>query len=398
MSTVIEYTDPVEGARGWLVYDATDCRLAAGGCRVQRGLTAQTLVALAGRMTLKERLLRINVDGAKCGLDYDPASPAKEGVLGRFIGFLAGELRGRLSLGCDMGTRWPELEQLAARQGVPSVKYAIKSAQELSHDDFMTRIGLLSAPVGQLSLGERRAGHALAQVAIAAARAAGLREPVTCALQGFGNLGRAAACSLIADRVRLVAIADEYGCAADPRCLDVARMLGAAPGVPAHAAAAVPGRPSADVFAVPADMLVLAATEDALTDEQAAALQSPVVVVGANCGLRPAAEQLLHDRGILVISDFIGGIGGSASMEVLFGAGRLPDPPAVLRRLTLMMRDLVGDLTESAARHRAQVRDIALAIAAQPSPDAGGRPYGGSPYLRNLPSMTHASLPVAAVG
>lgn len=396
MSTVIEYTDPVERARGWLVYDAMDCRLAAGGCRVQRGLTAQTLTSLASRMTLKERLLRINVDGAKCGLDYDPAGPAKAEVLGRFIGFLRDELRTRLSLGCDMGTRWSELEHLAGLEGVPSIKYAIKSAQELSHDDFMTRIRLLDAQVGPLTLGERRAGHALAHVAIGAVRAAGLREPLTCALQGFGNLGRAAACSLAAERVRLVAIADEYGCVADPRGLDIGRMLASAQGKPVSAAAGLPSQPSDAVLSQGADMLVLAATEDGVTDEQAAALPVPVVVVGANCGLRPEAERLLHGRGVLVISDFIGGIGGSASMEVLFGAGRLPDPPAVLRRLTLMMRQMLEDLTATAIRRGCPVRDVALAIAAQPSPEIGGRPYGGSPYLRRLASMTHAAPPVAA--
>src|SRR5579859_6449070 len=132
MGTVIEYADPFESARGWLVYDAMDCRLAAGGCRVQSGLTAQTLTSLASRMTLKERLLRINVDGAKWGLAFNPADPAKAEVLGRFIGFLRDELKTRLSLGCDMGTRWTELEHLAGLEGLPSVKYAFKSAQELS--------------------------------------------------------------------------------------------------------------------------------------------------------------------------------------------------------------------------------------------------------------------------
>lgn len=397
MSTVIEYVDPIEGVRGWLVYDTIDCRLSVGGCRVQPGLTAGTLAELASRMTLKERLLRINVDGAKCGIDYHPGGPAKSAVLGRFIEFLSRELAMRFSAGCDMGTRWTELEDLARLAGLPSIKYAIKTAQQLSHEDFMTRIRLLDQPVGPLTLGERRAGHALAQVAVAAARAAGLAEPLTCSLQGFGNLGRAAAWSLTESRARVIAVEDEHGSVADPAGLDVATMLAAGHGTPAWTAARGRPLPPGAVFERPADVLILAATEDAMTAGQAAALQVPVVVVGANCGLTPEVERLLYERGTLVIPDFVGGIGGSASMEALFGAGRLPDPAAVLRRLMLMMRHLVEDLVDSADRRGCPVSEVALGIAARPPSDPGARPYGGCPYLSSVPSIAHAAPPVAAI-
>lgn len=397
MSTVIEYVDPIEDVRGWLVYDTIGCRLSVGGCRVQPGLTADMLAELAARMTLKERLLRINVDGAKCGIDYHPGGPAKSAVLGRFVAFLRGELAVRFSAGCDMGTRWPELEDLARLAGLPSIKYAIKTAQQLSHDDFMTRIRLLDQPVGPLTLGERRAGHALAQVAVGAARAAGLSEPLTCSLQGFGNLGRAAAWTLTEARARVVAIADEYGAVADPGGLDVGAMLSAGYGTPAWTAAHGRPLPLDAVFDQPADLMILAATENAMTPEQAAALQTQVVVVGANCGLTPEVERLLYERSVLVISDFVGGIGGSASMEALFGAGRLPDPAAVLRRLTIMMRNMVDDLVDSAHRRRCPVRDVALGIASKPPSDPGGRPYGGCPYLSSVPSIAHAAPPVATI-
>ena len=77
MTIVRSFEDAPAGVRGWLAYDGEARPLAVGGCRLQRGLTAELLEALAARMTLKERVLGLNVDGAKCGLDYDPCAPGK---------------------------------------------------------------------------------------------------------------------------------------------------------------------------------------------------------------------------------------------------------------------------------------------------------------------------------
>lgn len=111
MPHVLEYVDSATGgASGYLLNDRTDCRLAAGRCRMQPGLTVDTLVALADRMTLKQRVLGLNVDGAQCGIDFDPQAPGSRQLLTRFLDFLRPQLETRFSMGCDMGTRsgsWP---------------------------------------------------------------------------------------------------------------------------------------------------------------------------------------------------------------------------------------------------------------------------------------------------
>ena len=381
MTIARSFEDAPAGARGWLAYDGDARPLAVGGCRVQRGLTAELLEALAARMTLKERMLGLNVDGAKCGLDYDPAAPGKAAAIRGFLAFLRDELSTRLSLGCDMGTQWHELEQLAVLEGIPSIKYAIRSAQGLSDGDFFHRLGLLDERVGTLTLAERRAGHALACAAVSAARArSGAADGVRCALQGFGNLGRGAAQSLADHGVVLVAVADEHGCAADPDGLDVEKLLVAPYGTPVVAAAtALPREALAEL---PCDLLVLAATENAVPAEQAARIQAPAVVVGANCGLTEEAEETLRARGILVVPDFVGGIGGSASMEALFGSVRPPaSAAAVLERTSHLVRELVDDLIETARREDASVRSVALELAASRAETDGERPYGSCPYL-----------------
>ncbi|MGH8881527.1 MAG: Glu/Leu/Phe/Val dehydrogenase dimerization domain-containing protein, partial [Stackebrandtia sp.] len=378
---VMHYVDPVEGFSGWLVYDDTLSRLAAGGCRVRPGLTQDKLAALAARMTLKQRVLGIGVDGAKCGIDYDPRLPGKAAALQRFLAFLKDQLMSRFSMGCDMGTQFSELDRLARTQGIPSIKYAIKLAQGFTDAEFFARARLLDIPVGMLTFGQRRAGHALAHIALAAARAAGITKSVTCGLQGFGTLGRAGANSLAEERVRVTAVADEHGCVTDLAGLDIPGMLAAPNGtaVPETIRQAVPLPPAA-VFEAPCEVMILAASEDAMSEEQAATVPARVVVVGANCGLRPAVADVLHRRGILVIPDFIGGIGGSASMEAVFGPETRPTARGALDMLARMMWSMVEHLVEEAKTAGVAVEQAACALACAPSVRKE-RPYGCSPYL-----------------
>jgi glutamate dehydrogenase/leucine dehydrogenase len=381
MTETIEYRDPNSGVRGWLAYDGRSRPLAAGGCRVRAGLDAAELVTLAQRMTLKQRVLGLNVDGAKCGIDLDPGSPDKAAALGGFLAFLRDELRTRFSMGSDMGTEWQELIGHAARAGVPSVKYAIRTAQRLTDEEFFLRMAALNDRVGGLPLSQLRAGHALGHAAVAAARAAGTTGRPTVALQGFGNLGRGAAHALARDGARLVAVADADGMVVDSRGVDVNAMLRRPlrTPVPAMAVRSVPARGS--LFDVPVDVLVLAAGADAVGPDRASTVPAGAVAVGANCGLSEPAEATLHTRGVFVVPDFIGGIGGSASMEALFGPATPPDAEQVLRTLSELMRELVGNVAAAARDTGTTPRDAALRLADIDATDPAARPYGNCPYL-----------------
>jgi glutamate dehydrogenase (NAD(P)+) len=382
MTEILQFEDAASGCRGWLAYNGRTGPLAAGGCRVQPGVTEAELAALAERMSLKQRVLGLNVDGAKCGIDYSPAATDKQAVLARFLVFLRDELYNRFSMGPDMGTQWRELQTLAAVAGVPSVKYAIARAQGLSDGEFFRRMATLEERTGMLTLSERRAGHALAHAVIAAAQADEGGGRISCALQGFGNLGRAAAYTLYEEGMCVTAVADENGCIADGCGLDVVAMLRSPHGT-AVPELPVGGRrlPAGAIFDTPADVLVLAACADAMNEEHTAAPPFASVVVGANCGLSDAAEESLHTRGVFVVPDFIGGIGGSASMEALFGP---PVPPAadeVLGNLAHLMHELVRDVWRLSRRHNVTPREAALRIAGSATVDPGAPPYGHCPYL-----------------
>ena len=375
---VLVYEDPEEGFRGFLAYAGHGAPLAAGGFRVQKGLRGETIAALAEAMALKERVLALNVDGAKCGIDYDPTSPGKHAAMRRFLRFLEPHLRDRLSLGPDMGTTFGEIEALARQEGIASVKAAIAGAQGLPRAEVLRRLELLDEPIGPLTLGQRRAGHALAQATLAALRHVDApAAPASCALQGFGTLGRAAALSLHEAGVRITAIADEHGSVRYDEGLDVVRMLEPPAGRPVaelarDAGAAETTAPSR----LAVDAVVLAACEDGMQMRDALELQARAVVVGANRGLSEAVEARLHKRAIVVVPDFVGGAGGSAAMDALFAPAVAPAARSVLDDAAAVLDVLTDTVLSRARTSGIPPREAALALARERTLPRDARPYG----------------------
>lgn len=372
------YEDREEGFHGYLAYCGRDAPLAAGGFRVQQGLRGETIVALAEAMARKERVLALNVDGAKCGIDYDPASPGKQAAMQRFLRFLRPHLRDRLSLGPDMGTAFAEIEALARKEDIASVKGAVARAQGLPADEVLRRLKLLDEPIGPATLGQRRAGHALAQATLVALRHVGApARRATCALQGFGTLGRAAALSLHEAGVRITAIADEHGGVCCDGGLDVRRMLAAPAGRPVarNPCEGSAGRRAA-ALGCAADVVVLAACEDGLSLHDAARLNAAAVVVGANRGLSDAVEALLHERGIFVVPDFVGGAGGSAAMDALFAPANAPTAQSVLDRTAAVLDVLTDRVLRRARASQVPPRQAALALAEKRPLPRDAKPYG----------------------
>jgi glutamate dehydrogenase (NAD(P)+) len=384
-ATVVRYVDPLEEFVGYVAFAGTKHRLAAGGFRVQQGLDEETTVQLAEAMARKERLLGLGVDGAKAGIDYDPASPGKHHAMLRFLGFLRPYLDKRLSLGPDMGTSWNELETVARRLNLSSVKAAVRTAQGLDEEDFLARLRLLDVDVLGATLGERRAGHALAHATLAAIEVAGLsgRWPRV-GVHGFGTLGRGAAIALTEAGVTPTVVTDEHTCLHCREEPADATAPGPAPSSPARAAVA-DVEPPTRFFDLPLDVLVLASCTDALSAEQAARVDASVVVVGSNLGITPAVETILHERGIFVVPDFVGGCGGSASMDALFGPPACPGPRDVLGQVGATVRSLVAQMSELSKSGGISTREAALRLARDDVPP--GRPYGRGQAHRDTHAM-----------
>ena len=81
-------------------------------------------------MTRKMKIADLRVDGAKCGIDYDPSSPGKEAAVSRFAE-LARVERLALEEGVGMQSDWLRAEAglFQARAGLAEARHRVLSAR-----------------------------------------------------------------------------------------------------------------------------------------------------------------------------------------------------------------------------------------------------------------------------
>ncbi|MFP7755182.1 Glu/Leu/Phe/Val dehydrogenase dimerization domain-containing protein [Thermodesulfobacteriota bacterium B35] len=377
---VLEYLDPLEGFRGWLAIDCLAHRLCAGGLRVQKGLTRECVVNLARNMTLKMRIAGIRADGAKSGIDYDPCSPGKQEALYRFFRAMEPFIRQRYSMGPDLNTTMQELDSVAGRLGIPSIKIAIAHAQGLDREQFQQRIRILRQPAGFATLGRMRAGSGLAAACLGALEFLGIpAHRATVVIQGFGGLGAAAAYFLHQSGVRIRAIADcEKSLLAEGSgALDIDGLVAEAEhGLLPHTAASGHYDRSARICQVPCDIFIPAAVEQSVTVREAQSMEIRGLVCGANLAVTPEAEMVLHERGIVLVPDMVAGCGGSLSMDGLFGPRTTPDVNQVLEAVARKMRAIVTRVLARSRRDGILPRAAALALCRETPLYPDTRPYG----------------------
>ena len=377
---IVEYTDPLEGFKGWLVIDALSHKICAGGLRVQEGLTRDCVANLARNMTLKMRIAGIRADGAKCGIDYAPHSPGKRGALHRFIRSISPYVLERYSLGPDLNVKLNELDDIAGKLGIPSVKIAIAKAQGFDLPHFLERYGMLENSIDHVTLGKIRSGFGLAAASLGVLEFLEIpQQEATVAIQGFGGLGSGAAYTLHKSGVKIIGLSDEKKSliSTNEDRLDIKALL----------------RDSVDglipktqrngwyldrnhIYDVKCDVLIPAAIENAVVADIAKTISVKAIVPGANLAITGEAERLLHERGIITIPDFVAGCGGSLSMDGLFGLQSPFSAQDVLDHAGKRMRNIVKEILERSRKDGITPREAALHLCSEAPIYPEAKPYG----------------------
>jgi glutamate dehydrogenase (NAD(P)+) len=377
---IVEYTDPLEGFKGWLVIDALSHKLCAGGLRVQEGLTRDCVADLARNMTLKMRIAGIRADGAKSGIDYDPHSSGKREALQRFVRGIRPYILERYSVGPDLNVKLQELDDIATRLGIPSVKMAIAEAQGFDLPYFLERYGILQEGVNNLTLSRVRSGFGLAAACLGVLEFLKIpQQEATVAIQGFGGLGGAAAYSLHKSGVRIVGIADEEQSliSMNERSLDIKTLIkDSENGLIPKAQRSGRYMDRSQIYDVKCDVLIPAAIENAVVLDNARTVSVKAIVPGANLAITEDAERLLNDRGIITIPDFVAGCGGSLSMDGLFSPKSHPTVRGVLDHIEKRMRTIVKKILERGQKDRITPREAALNLCSEAPIYPEARPYG----------------------
>ncbi|MCW3051827.1 MAG: Glutamate dehydrogenase/leucine dehydrogenase [Chthonomonadales bacterium] len=131
------------------------------------------------------------------------------------------------------------------------------------------------------------------------------------AVQGFGNVGGIAARIFAENGAKVVAVSDALGGLYNPNGLDIdaLRECSNRDGtLTTHSGGDPIG--TRDLLELDVDVLVPAATENQITVENAHRIQAPIIIEGANGPTTPAADRILHDRGVFLVPDVLANAGG----------------------------------------------------------------------------------------
>jgi glutamate dehydrogenase (NAD(P)+) len=300
---IVYLHDAAAEMRGVVAIDNTAAGPSIGGVRMAPDVSAEEAFRLARAMTFKNAAAGLRHGGGKAVLFGDPhwSDDRKEPLIRAFAQAIR-DLNAYIP-GPDMGTN--------------------ERCMAWIHDEIGRSVGL-PTEIGGIPLDEIGAtGIGLAASAGVAARYCELElAGARVAIQGYGNVGRHAARLLAGRGAAIVAVSDSGGVAIDPQGLSISALddlKAAGRSVAEHAA----GRPGAgsEILDVDCEIWIPAARPDVVTRENVGRLDTRLVLQGANIPFTMEAEQILHERGVLVVPDFIANAGGVICAAVEYQGG-----------------------------------------------------------------------------
>ncbi len=324
-----------------------------GGIRYHPDVSLDEVKALASWMTWKCATVNIPFGGAKGGIICDPKHLSR-GELERLTRRYAYEISP--FIGPDRDIPAPDVYT------DPQVMAWIMDTYSMTHGHSIPGVVTGKPTFLGGSQGRNEAtGRGCVFVIQAACAKLGIDiRRSTAAIQGFGNAGSIAARLLAEQGVTIVAVSDSKGGVVNRKGL-------ALEGVLAHKAKTGSVRnffgskpiSSDALLELPCDILVPAALENQITVANADRIHARVIAEAANGPTTPAADAVLHRRGVMVLPDILANAGGVTvsyfewvqDLQELFW-----DEQEVNRRLEKIMNRAFDDVYNTASKRSVDMR------------------------------------------
>lgn len=225
---VFNWKDPETEAEGWTVINSLRGGAAGGGTRMRKGLDMNEVLSLAKTMEVKFTVSGPNIGGAKSGINFDPKDPRKKGVLERWYKAVSPLLKSYYGTGGDLNVdEIHEVIPITEASGVWHPQEGVFNGHfKPTEADKINRIGQLRQGVIKVienpnyspnvskkyTVADMITGFGVAEAvkqyyAIYGGDVKGKRAIV----QGFGNVGAAAAFYLSQMGAKVVGIIDIVG-------------------------------------------------------------------------------------------------------------------------------------------------------------------------------------------
>ena len=290
---------------GYRVQHNTSRGPGKGGVRFHQDVTLSEVMALSAWMTVKNAAVNVPYGGAKGGIRVDPKT-LSQGELQRMTRRYTSEIN--IIIGPNKDIPAPDVntnEQIMAWM-----------MDTYSMNQGSTASGVVTGKPISLggSLGRHEAtGRGVFVVGCEAARQLGLDiNGAAVAVQGFGNVGAIASRLFAEAGARIVAVQDHAGTIMRASGLNI-------PELQAHVSAhgSVLGFPGGELvserdqfWGIECDILVPAALEQQINQTNAHRIRAKLILEGANGPTTPEADDILRERGVLVVPDVIANAGG----------------------------------------------------------------------------------------
>jgi glutamate dehydrogenase (NAD(P)+) len=190
----------------------------------------------------------------------------------------------------------------------------------------------------------------------------------TCAVQGFGNVGSWAA-RLLSERGLIVqAISDISGAYYNEKGIDIPAAVRYRETNKASLVGfeGIEKITNEDLLTLPVDVLVPAATEDVIRSSNAAHIKAKLIVEGANGPTSSKADNIINEKGIMVVPDILANAGGVTVSYFEWVQNRLGykwTADRVNRRSDRIMKDAFSNVYRTSKEYNVSMRIAAYMVA-----------------------------------
>jgi glutamate dehydrogenase (NAD(P)+) len=276
-----------------------------GGIRYDPHVSLGECAALAMWMTWKCALLRLPYGGAKGGVRCNPRE-LSQGELQRLTRRYTSEMMSVIGPKEDI----PAPDMATDEQTMAWMMDTYSMQKGYAVPEVVT--GKPISIGGSLFRTEATGAGVVMVIERACERLGKSLDGMRCVVQGFGKVGGIAASELAARGARVVAVSDVSGGAYAEGGLDLDAVQEWVL-LHRHDLVDLPGAEAVsndELLELPCDVLVLAALEEQVTAENAGDVQAAMVAEGANGPTTLEADEILAERGILVLPDILTNAGG----------------------------------------------------------------------------------------
>jgi len=225
---VFEWKDSETEAEGWVVINSLRGGAAGGGTRMRVGLDKREVESLAKTMEVKFTVAGPAIGGAKSGINFNPKDPRKEGVLRRWFAAVSPMLKHYYGTGGDLNV--DEIHEVIPitedcgvwhpQEGVFNGHFQPREAQKINRIGQL-RQGVLKIVEDPKYTPDVNRKYVVADMITGFGVAESIRhyfslwggniEGKRIIVQGWGNVGSAAAYYLAQNGAKVVGIIDRVG-------------------------------------------------------------------------------------------------------------------------------------------------------------------------------------------